>query len=103
MRRIKVKFQDKEVNIAPTMKAAIIFEKMLDKPFEIKTLEDRIAYIYAMIYANNPDTQITVDDILDECDDRPEFITDCYSVFNDELSEGLAVGKRESPKKRKSK
>lgn len=61
-----------EYTMRPGMKAIIVFEKLQEKAFEIKTITDMLAYIYAAILAGTPGTTLGFDEMLDAFDDDEE-------------------------------
>ena len=57
-----------EYSVKPGMKSMILFEKLRDKPFEIKSTTDLLAYIYAAIISGTPDKVLEFDAMLDAFD-----------------------------------
>ena len=60
-----------EYTVRKGTKAIMVFEAMTEKPFEIKTTTDMVAYMYATILAGTPDLKLTLDQFVDALDDDP--------------------------------
>lgn len=56
------------------MKAILVFEAITEKPFEIKTTTDMVAYMYAAILAGTPDTKLAIDQFVDAIDKDPDLM-----------------------------
>jgi hypothetical protein len=63
------------------IKALILFERIANKPFEIKTTEDLYLYFYCVRCVNIDDYSQQFDDFLDECDDNPELLKEFVKQF----------------------
>ena len=63
-----------DYTVKPGMKAIIIFEKITDKAFHLKTATDILAYFLASILAGTPDSKLGFDELLDAIDSQPELM-----------------------------
>lgn len=81
---MKVTIKDEELTLKYTLRAIFIFEKITDKAFELRTISDFYVYLYSIILASNPDTQITFNDLVDKCDEDPSFITNFRNWIDEE-------------------
>lgn len=70
-----VTINNKEYKLKFTMRAMIIFEQITKKIFSIETLTDQYIYFYSLIVANNPDTDLTFDGLVDAIDEDPTLLT----------------------------
>lgn len=74
----KITFLGKELKIAFNMKVQLSYEDILDEPFDVlkvgSTRKSQMALYTAAIIANNPDTDITAEDIITKADNK-EFTT----------------------------
>ena len=73
----------KEYKIKYTIRALFIFERIMDRPFEVKTLLDNYMFFYCMILANNPDDALAWDDFIDALDEDPAL----YQAISDVVKE----------------
>jgi len=64
------------------IKAIIIFERIADKPFEIKTLEDLYLYFYCVRMVNIENYTDSFEQFLDWCDENPDEITNFTEQFS---------------------
>ena len=47
----------------------MIFERIADKAFQLNTISDNYLFLYALLMANNPDMQLSFDDLINAADD----------------------------------
>lgn len=67
----KITILGKPVDIAFNMATQVAYEGITGKAFDTDTLDktsNTLALYYACILANNPDTDITFDNLLEDCD-----------------------------------
>lgn len=81
---MKITIKDEELTLKYTIRAIFIFEKITDKAFELRTISDFYVYLYSLILASNPDTQITFNDLVDKCDEDPSFIANFRTWIDEE-------------------
>jgi hypothetical protein len=65
------------------IKALILFERIAEKPFEIKSTEDLYLYFYCVVYSNVDNYSKDFDAFLDECDENPELFTEFVRQFEE--------------------
>lgn len=58
--------------LKPGMKAIVVFEKITDKPFDIKTTTDILVYIYSAIIAGTQGAFLDFEVLLEAMDEDPE-------------------------------
>ena len=63
-----------DYTVKPGMKAIIIFEKITDEAFHLKTTTDILTYFFASILAGTPDSKLGFDELLDAIDSQPELM-----------------------------
>lgn len=64
-----ITFLGQELNIAFNMAVQIAYEKITDKPFDLTDMakaESRLSLYYAVIIANNPDSNVTIEQVMRE-------------------------------------
>ena len=69
-----------EYAVRPGFKAMIIFEKITDKPFEIKSTTDVLIYIYASILAGSEAANLDLSDMLDAFDEDQQLFTEAMGM-----------------------
>ena len=70
-----------DYTLKPGMKAIIIFEKLTDKAFSIKTTTDIITYIYSAMLAGTPGMKLGFDELLDAFDENPTLMQQCTDLL----------------------
>jgi len=69
-----------EYAVRPGFKAMIIFEKITDKPFEIKSTTDVLTYIYASILAGSEAVSLDFNVMLDAFDEDQDLFTEAMGL-----------------------
>lgn len=81
-----------ELTIRFNIAVQIAYERITDKPFTVKELdkvENTTALLYAAIIANNPDVDITFDQLINELSfDESQLLT---SAINDAMNDWYHV------------
>lgn len=98
---MKIKIKDTEYEVKNTIRAMFIFEKMANKPFEIKTLLDWYVYYYSMILANNSDCELLFDEFINECDNDPSLIMQIQDYLTRQMNVDNQFAKEETDEKKK--
>lgn len=75
-----------EYTLKPGFKAMIIFEKITDGAFKIKTTTDILVYIYSSILAGTKDTSLDLEEMIDAFDEEPELLDQAMSLIMPESS-----------------
>jgi hypothetical protein len=78
-----ITIRGKEYKVKYTIRALFIFERIMDRAFEVKTLLDNYMFFYCMILANNPDDALVWDDFIDALDEDPTL----YQAISDVVKE----------------
>lgn len=76
-----VQINGKEYKVKYTIRALFIWENIMDKPFEIKSLMDNYVLFYAMILANNPGDLLSWEDFTNALDDNPYLIKEMGDII----------------------
>ena len=69
-----------EYAVRPGFKAMIIFEKITDKPFEIKSTTDVITYIYSAILAGSEAANLELSAMIDAFDENQQLFTEAMGL-----------------------
>lgn len=59
----------------------MIFEGVTQKSFQLTNITDEYIYLYCMIMANYPDSNLTFDDLIDAMDQDPTIIEEFKSLL----------------------
>ncbi|MCH5241788.1 MAG: hypothetical protein J1F67_05120 [Muribaculaceae bacterium] len=72
-----------EYKVKKTVRSLFIFEKMADKPFEVKTMLDNYMFLYSVLLACNPDNVLKWEDFLDAIDEDASIIDRMNELLSD--------------------
>lgn len=75
-----IKINEVEYAVKPGMKSMIVFEKIRDKPFEIKTTTDLLTYIYSSIISGSPEKHLEFEEMLDAFDIDPKLFKEATDL-----------------------
>lgn len=59
----------------------MIFEGVTQKSFQLTNITDEYIYLYCMIMANYPDSNLTFDDLIDAMDQDPTIIEEFKNLL----------------------
>lgn len=71
-----IKIKNVEYAVKPGMKAIMIYEKITDEPFRIKTTTDILSYIFSSILSADPDCRLEFNDMIEAFDEDPKLFQD---------------------------
>ena len=52
-----------------TLRALFIYEQITGKAFELKTITDEYLFFYCVLMANNPDSSLTFEELIEAIDE----------------------------------
>ena len=52
-----------------TLRALFIYEQITGKAFELKTITDEYLFFYCVLLANNPDSSLTFEELIESIDE----------------------------------
>lgn len=70
-----------EYQIKYTLRALFIFESITKKPFSIDNVTDNYIFLFSLILANNPDTELTWEDFITALDDNPNLFDEMSKII----------------------
>ena len=82
MNNMKVKLNDKEIELKYGFRALMAYENVMDKSLEMNTLSDILTFFYCIVITSARDNSIEFDDFMDYVDEHPEAVAE----FNSWLS-----------------
>ncbi len=77
--------KDKEYKLKYTLRALFIYEQITGKVFNLQTITDEYLFFYCILLANNPDMDITFDDLISAIDEDSNIIIQFQSFMKSEL------------------
>ena len=86
----------KEYRLKYTLRAMIIFEKITKKSFSISSFTDQLVYLYALILANNSECSLTMDELINACDDDPKILENYLSFLQGKNKKDAILNPSES-------
>ena len=102
---MKIKIQEKEIELKKTFRSYIIFESITDKIFAPKTMSDVVTYFYSVVLASATDINITLDDFIDWLDENANALNDFekwLTEINEVDSQFQSKKKEKKTKEKKS-
>lgn len=96
---MKIKIQDKEIELKKTFRSYVIYESITDKIFAPKTMSDIITYFYSVVLASDKDINLTFDEFIDWLDENENALND----FEQWLTEISKVDSQFQSKKKEKK
>lgn len=66
---MEININDKKYKLKYTIRALFIFEQITNRQFAIKNITDTYIFLYSVLLANNPDMEMTFEQLINYCDD----------------------------------
>lgn len=82
MYNMKIKLNDKEIELKYSFRALMAYENVMDKSLEMNTLSDILTFFYCIVITSAKDNSIKFDEFMDYLDEHPEAV----SEFNNWLA-----------------
>ena len=74
---MKVRIKEQEVELRYSMRSLFMFERVANKNFNPKTLEDFCTFFYCVVCSSNKDLDLTFDEFIDEViDPNPQVMNE---------------------------
>lgn len=77
--------KDKEYKVKYTLRALFIYEQITGKVFSLQTITDEYLFFYCILAANNPEMNLTFDDLIDAIDEEPNIMIQFQEFMKSEL------------------
>lgn len=81
-----IRLGDKEFSLRYSLRAFMLFEQMLSKPFNIETLTDTYVLLYCFLMATNKPFDITFEQYMDLLDENPAAVREFNTWFAEETA-----------------
>lgn len=66
---MEININDKKYKLKYTIRALFIFEQITNTQFAIKNITDTYIFLYSVLLANNPDMEMSFEQLINYCDD----------------------------------
>ena len=76
-----IEINNNKVELKQTLKSMLIFEKITEQSFDIKTISDVIIYFYSCVIASKKDIDLSFDDFIEWLDKNQN----AFASFNEWL------------------
>lgn len=102
---MKIKINDKEIELKYSFRAIIMWEQIQEKPFQPVTASDVMIYMYCIVCSSDKTVKITFDEFLDYLDANPKVIEDFTrwilenDAFNSQFNKEQKKTTKKTPKK----
>lgn len=83
-----------------SIRAMFIFEQLTGNTFRLEKLMDWYIFYYSMILANNPESTLTFEGFIEECDVKPTLVMDLHKYIADVLTQQAQLSKEDNSKKK---
>jgi len=83
---MKMHIKDREVELRYTMRALIMYENIMDKPFAPKTTMDIVVFMLCVLLASDKQLQLTLDELLDIIDEDTNIFVEFANWLTDEVT-----------------
>lgn len=98
---MEITIKDNTYKIKYSIRALFIFEEITGKTFKLEKVMDFYIFFYAMILANNPDSNLLFNDFIDACDEDTSLFTSFQNYLNEVLSKENQFKTEDSNSKKK--
>lgn len=68
-----------------TLRALFIYEQITGKVFKLETITDEYLFLYCVLMANNPDAQLTFEELIDSIDEDMGIMIEFQTFLKKEL------------------
>lgn len=82
---MEIIIKDKVYKLKYTLRALFIYEQITGKMFELKTLTDQYIFFYCLLMANNPNSELTFDKLIDAMDEDPTLMKTYQDFMEEEV------------------
>ena len=80
-----MRINNKDYKLKYTLRALFIYEQITGKVFSLQTITDEYLFFYCILLANNPDMDLTFDDLISAIDEDTNIIIEFQHFMKSEL------------------
>ena len=74
-----------------TLRALFIYEQITGKAFELKTITDEYLFFYCVLMANNPDSSLTFEELIEAIDEDMGYYGRVPELLKEGTGEAAAI------------
>lgn len=90
-----------EYKLKYTLRALFIYEQVTGRIFKLETITDEYLFFYCILAANNPDIQLTFDELIDAIDEDMSIMLEFQTFLKKEMEkQQLFIANTEDTKKK---
>lgn len=82
---MEISIKDTAYKLRYTLRALFIYEQITGKVFKLETITDEYLFFYCLLAANNPDIQLTFDELIDCIDEDMNLMLEFQDFLKREL------------------
>lgn len=94
--------KDTKYKLQYTIRALLIYEQITGKVFSMNTITDEYLFFYCLLIANNPDMQLTFDELIDCIDEDMNLMLEFHKFLEKEMERQKAFIIQQDDAKKKS-
>lgn len=100
---MKIKVNDKEIELRYGFRSLIIYENIQNKTFSPESMTDILVFFYSVILGSSKDVQLSFDDFIDMIDEDPDLLIQFSNWLTLEMNkDSLLEGKNEEEESKKN-
>lgn len=80
-----MRINNKDYKLKYTLRALFIYEQITGKVFSLQTITDEYLFFYCILLANNPDMDLTFDDLISAIDEDTNIIIEFQNFMKSVL------------------
>ena len=97
-----MEINNKEFKLKYTLRALFIYEQITGKVFQLHTITDEYLFFYCILLANNPDMELTFDDLINAIDEDINIMIQFQEFMKSELEKQSIFITNNTDSKKKS-
>ena len=98
---MEITIRDNTYKVKYSIRALFVFEEITGKPFKLEKVLDFYILFYAMILANNPESNLLFNDFIDACDEDASLFASFQNYLNEVFSKESQFKTEDSSSKKK--
>lgn len=88
---MKIKIQDREVDLKYSFRALMLYENIQKKSFKPETTTDVLVFMYCVIMGSDKDIKLEFNDFLDMVDENPVLVSEFADWLTSEINKNTTL------------